>query len=477
MAQTNAFAMVPSWQQWDGRIVNGRFPLRQYLGGSEHSVVYLTEIEGARAAIKLIPANSPRAQAQVASWKIAGQLSHPNLVRIFECGLWHADEQQDMQFAVIEYCEESLAGVLRQRPLTLAEVREMPFPALDALEYLHAQGIAHGQIKPANILAVGDQLKLSTDGLRRNGDADDSRVAGPYDPPEKTTGTISLNGDIWSLGITLVEALTKRSPLRDQDGNPELPEKLPPPFDAIVKRCLTPDPERRLSITAIRNLLDLPVTEAVAETKAVAKSEETSSSAAGRTAPAYVPAPPTADSSSVDRSAKGSVLAGKRPFVLVATALILVLAIWLGLRLVRNSSEPSQSNATSVAQPDGATATAPATTSVDAGASKPRESTTGRGAVLHEVMPDVSSQARNTINGTVKVKVRVAVDPQGKVSQAKLSEHGPSKYFADQALRAARQWTFVAPVRDEKPEASEWTLAFEFRRSGTRASAHLKSPA
>ena len=475
MAQTNVFAMVPSWQQWDGRIVNGRFLLQQYLGGSEQSAVYLTEIEGARAAIKLVRANAPGAQAQVASWKLAGQLSHPNLVRIFETGLWHADDQQDMQFAIIEYCEESLAGVLRHRPLAPAETREMLVPALDALKYLHVQGILHGQIKPTNILAVADQLKLSTDGVRRNGEADHSRVAGPYDAPERTTGTISLNGDIWSLGMTLVETLTNRLPLRDKDGNPELPEKLPPPFDAIAKGCLTPDRERRLSPTAIRNLLDRPVIETLAETKAVAKSEETSSSSDGRTVPAYGPAPAAARSSSQDKNAKGSALAGKRAFVLAATALFLILAIALGLRLVGNSAKPSQSNATRVAQPDGATATGPAPPSVSAGASKPRPLTTDPGAVLHEVMPDVSSQARNTINGTVKVKVRVAVNTEGKVSQATLSERGPSKYFAKQALQAARQWTFVAPAHDEKPEASEWTLRFEFRKSGTKATAQRTS--
>ena len=467
--------MVPSWQQWDGRIVNGRFPLQQYLGGSEQSAVYLTEIEGARAAIKLIPANAPRAQAQVASWRLAGRLSHPNLVRVLETGLWHADDEQDMQFAIIEYCEENLAGVLRHRPLTPTETREMLVPALDALKYLHAQGILHGQIKQSNILAVADQLKLSTDGVRRNGQVDHSRVRGPYDAPEKKTGTISLSGDIWSLGMTLVEALTNRLPVCDNDGNAELPE-LEPPFDAIAKGCLTPDRERRLSTTAIRNLLDPPVIQTAAETKAVPKSEETSSSPDGQTVPAYGPAPAAARSSSQVESTKDSAPPDKRPFVLAAAALFLILAIALGLRLVRNSSEPSQSNATSVAQPDGATA-APATTSVGAGASKPRALTTGPGAVLHEVMPDVSSQARNTINGTVKVKVRVAVNTQGNVSQATLAAPGPSRYFANLALQAARQWTFVPPVHDEKPETSEWTLGFEFRRSGTKATVGRTSPA
>jgi TonB family protein len=379
-----------------------------------------------------------------------------------------------MQFAVIEYCEESLAGVLRQRPLTAAEAREMLVPALDAMKYLHAQGILHRQIKPTNIMAVGDQLKLSTDGVRCNGEAEHSRVAGPYDPSEKAPGALSLGSDIWSLGITLVESLTNRLPASDKDGNPELLEELPPPFDAIAKACLTPDRERRLSATAIRSLLDWPVIEAVAESKAAAKLEATSSSDV-RTTHAHGTAPVTARSSSLDMSAKSSAFAGKRPFAAAATAVFVILAIAVGLHLVRSSSESSPPAATRIARQDGATA-APATPSTDSGAANPEVLNVSPGAVLHEVMPEVSSQARNTINGTVKVKVRVEVNAQGKVSQATLGAPGPSRYFANQALQAARQWTFVAPVHSEKPEASEWILSFEFRKSGAKATAQRTSP-
>ena len=49
--------MSRDWKQWAGQVVNGSFPLRQYLGGSDHSAVFLTERRGRdpqRAAIKLI---------------------------------------------------------------------------------------------------------------------------------------------------------------------------------------------------------------------------------------------------------------------------------------------------------------------------------------------------------------------------------------------------------------------------------------
>jgi len=86
-------------------------------------------------------------------------------------------------------------------------------------------------------------------------------------------------------------------------------------------------------------------------------------------------------------------------------------------------------------------------------------------------MPEISTHARSTIQGTVKVRVNVAVTAEGKVSRAALAAHGPSAYFARQALAAARQWTFAPPLSNGGPHASEWTLQFEFRRSGTRANA------
>jgi TonB family protein len=473
--------MVESWRQWEGRIVNGEFPLRQYLGGSDQSAVYLTEIQGARAAIKLISADAPHAQSQIARWELAGRLAHPNLVRILETGLWHADDGQGMLFAVMEYCEESLAGVLRQRPLTPAETRAMLVSALDALNYLHAQDILHGEIRPSSILAVEDQLKLSTDGVHCTDEVEYSHVAGPYDAPEKTTGTISLSRDIWSLGVTLFQALTNRLPVLDQNGDPELTEELPPPFGVIARGCLTLDQERRLSITAIRKLLDRPYVEAKAETKQVAIPEpkaaaklEAMSSLDDRTEPDGPKS--AARSASRHESAEALALAGgKRRVVVISAVVFVILAIAVGLRLARNSLVTPQPDGARVPQlpPTGVTAT----TRTGGGAAKSTTLTVDSGAVLHEVIPEVSGEARNTINGTVKVKVRVAVDMQGRVLRATIAEGGPSKYFAREALQAARQWTFVTPIHDGKPEASEWTLLFEFRKGGTRATARRTPPA
>jgi TonB family protein len=96
--------------------------------------------------------------------------------------------------------------------------------------------------------------------------------------------------------------------------------------------------------------------------------------------------------------------------------------------------------------------------------------------VVHTVMPDVSRSARNTIQGRVKVRVRVHVDGTGNVVSAALDSAGPSKYFARLAVEAAHGWKFAPAQAKGQDAASEWTLSFAFRRSGTEVVPKQVSP-
>src|SRR5271170_4216987 len=151
--------MTEALKQWEEQLVGGKYHLQQYLGGSDHSSVFLTERGGQRAAIKLIPADDPRsADLQLAAWELAANLSHPNVIRLFEMGRCQVGNEE-MLYVVMEYAAESLSQVLPDRPLAPSETRDMLGPILEVLAYLHGRNLIHGHIKPTNIMAIDDRLK------------------------------------------------------------------------------------------------------------------------------------------------------------------------------------------------------------------------------------------------------------------------------------------------------------------------------
>ena len=422
--------MTEAWRQLERQVVNGEFPLLQYLGGSDHSAVFLTQVseqEPQKAAIKLIATDPENAELQLARWELAAKLSHPHLIRIFQVGRCQLAHKA-LLYIVMECAQEDLSQILPQRPLTLEELQDTLAPVLEVLADVHSKGFVHGHMKPANIMAVDDQLKISSDGLSRIGE---SRVglAKPsvYDPPEATSAGMSPAGDVWSLGMTLVETLTQRLPVWQETGQeePVLPETLPEPFLDIARHCLRRDPQRRLTVADIKARLQ--PTSPIRHEPGTAR-------------------PP-------------------RPFTkwryIVPTAVALaLLAILAGPKLFNRQPEPPPAPFSESERPE----------------TKTPRGVLVQGAVVNQVVPDVPQRARETIQGTVRVTVRVAVDPSGNVTGAALDSPGPSKYFADLALRAARRWKFTPTKIDSRNVSSEWILRFQFERTATRVIPVQASP-
>src|SRR5258707_11021733 len=180
---------IEAWKQWEGSAVRGAFDsyeLGPALGGSQAAMVFQTG-RGAqkdeKAAIKLVPCDEAEAELRLARWKLAGNLSHPNLVRIFDMGRCRIDEI-DLAFVVTEFADEDLSLILPDRPLIAGEAGDMLKSVLDALLFLHQQKLVHGHMKPANIMAVQNQVKISSDGVLSAGEILSGAVSGPYAPPE-----------------------------------------------------------------------------------------------------------------------------------------------------------------------------------------------------------------------------------------------------------------------------------------------------
>ena len=86
--------------------------------------------------------------------------------------------------------------------------------------------------------------------------------------------------------------------------------------------------------------------------------------------------------------------------------------------------------------------------------------------VLHQENPNISSSARQTIRGVIKIAVRVNLDGSGNVIAATLASHASSQYFARAVLEAAKKWKF-SPGAAQASQA--WLLHFELTHTGAAA--------
>lgn len=453
--------MNQTWKQWEGRVVDGQFPLQAYLGGSDRSAVFLTRCtEGPqqKAAIKLIPTPAGHADNQLFRWRLAAKLLDPRLLRIFHVGQTKL-EDTDLLYIVMEQAEEDLSQILPQRPLSPEEARQMLGPVLDALGYVHSKGFVHGSVKPSNIMAVGNQVKLASDSLHTPQEAPAQEPGSVYAAPEAVNRTSTPASDIWSLGVTLSQALTQQLPKADpaQPGAMKLPEGMPEPFAEVARRCLKDEPQQRWSVARIV---------------------------------AHLNGAPASASTEVEPTQEATAESSPRWLYFIALGVVALIAlIWFVSSKIRSPkpSAPAQSAASQAVEPRPQAAVegkpSPATpaaqppaetnpassppTSTPAAPQTSNQEGPAKPGVVHTVMPAVSPGARRTISGKVKVRVRVEVDPSGNVTSASLDSAGPSKYFARVALEAARGWKFTPAQSNGQYVPSEWILRFAFSRSDT----------
>ncbi len=211
--------------------------------------------------------------------RIAAQLSHPNIVQVFELG-----EHEGAYFISMEYLHgENLSWVVRQglsaqRPLPITHCVRIIASAAEALSHAHTKkglngrplGIVHRDISPQNIIVTFDGVvKLVDPGIAkaqgRSSRTLDGKVKGKlaYMSPEQARGeTVDPQSDVFSLGVVLYEAVTRARFLPEGDDRdiwaliagekPFLPARarsseVPAELDAIVSQALARDKNQRFA--------------------------------------------------------------------------------------------------------------------------------------------------------------------------------------------------------------------------------------
>lgn len=252
----------------------GRYEVEKELGRGAMGIVYLGKDPkiNRQVAIKTMMLELEGTADQIKETKMrffreaesAGNLNHPNIVRIFDAG-----EENEIAYIAMElleghdlkrYCD-------RASLLPLATVLDYCAKTADGLDYAHLAGVIHRDIKPANIMLLKDgSLRITDFGIARitssSKTATGTVMGSPsYMSPEQVAGKkVDGRADLWSLGVMLYEMSTGAKPFKGGDAigtllfqiasdKPAAPTDympdLPSDVVAIIDRCLIKIPDER----------------------------------------------------------------------------------------------------------------------------------------------------------------------------------------------------------------------------------------
>jgi serine/threonine-protein kinase len=249
-----------------GQVLAGRYRIVALLGKGGMGIVYRADDLklGQSVALKFPPESLARNPERLARFhhevRIARQVSHPNVCRVYDLG-----EHEGRIYLSMEFIDgQDLAGLLRQVG-HLPEDRgiEIARHLCLGLAAAHDRGVLHRDLKPHNVMIDGrGQVRLTDFGLAAMaGEVADVRSGTPgYMAPEQLAGTtVSAQSDLFSLGLILYELFTgKRAfPAKGPDelrrlhdeAAPSKPSShvggLNPAVERVILRCLEKEPARR----------------------------------------------------------------------------------------------------------------------------------------------------------------------------------------------------------------------------------------
>jgi serine/threonine-protein kinase len=221
---------------------------------------------GQTVALKFLPeafAQDPgRLQRFLGEVRIARQVTHPNVCRVYDVG-----ETDGQHYLSMEYVDGEDLGSLLRRIGRLPEDKavQLARQICAGLAAAHDQGILHRDLKPANVMIDGRGRARLTDfglaGLAEGFAGGEVRAGTPaYMAPEQLAGkSVSIKSDLYSLGLVLYELFTGKQAFSagstaelmqlQQETSPPSPAShvsgLDPAVERVILRCLEREPTAR----------------------------------------------------------------------------------------------------------------------------------------------------------------------------------------------------------------------------------------
>lgn len=252
-------------------IINKKYLLDEFIGSGGMANVYKAKnvLSGEVVAIKILKDEFSHDKELLRRFhreaKATLHLKHENIVHAYDVG-----EYNDLPYIVFEYVEgHTIKELIEEKgKLSIEEATVLCSQILDALDEAHSIGIIHRDIKPQNVMVSLDGIaKLADFGIARDVSASTITFEGKnilgsvhYISPEQARGdAVTIQSDIYSMGITLYEMLTgdvpfhgetavataimqiNDEPLPPRDIDPSISESL----NKIVLKAIQKDPEKR----------------------------------------------------------------------------------------------------------------------------------------------------------------------------------------------------------------------------------------
>ncbi|GHV97768.1 serine/threonine protein kinase [Lactobacillus nasalidis] len=258
-----------------GYLLGDRYRIVDTLGEGGMANVYLADdiILKRQVAVKIIRLDLQKDSQVLARFQrealATSELSHPNIVSVFDVGTDHG-----LPYMVMEYVKgPDLKDYIRENsPIPLPKVIKIMDQILSAMELAHKHNVIHRDLKPQNILMdEKGNIKIADFGiavaLNQSAITQTNSVLGSvhYMSPEQTRGgMVTKQSDIYSLGIILYEALTGHVPFNGEtpvaialkhaeDDIPSLRKQnkaIPQALENVVLKATAKDPRDRYASVA-----------------------------------------------------------------------------------------------------------------------------------------------------------------------------------------------------------------------------------